>query len=78
LTVEAISAFKARAEVMKGALGAKGYKLVRLAVTGGYQPQPRFAMARAAAAPAEVTPPELEGGMSRIQIVANGSVEVLE
>src|SRR5262245_14093032 len=30
LTVEAVAAFKARAEVLKGALAGRGYKLVRL------------------------------------------------
>jgi len=77
LTTEAIAAFKARAEVVRGALSGKGYKLVRLAVSGGYQaPQPRLAMARAAAA--EVTPPDFEGGVSAIRIVANGAIEVVE
>jgi predicted secreted protein len=78
LTVEAVGAFKARAEVLRGALGGKGYKLVRLSMAGGYQPGPRpFAMARAPAAEA-VTAPDLEGGVSRIQIIANGAVEIIE
>jgi predicted secreted protein len=77
LTVEAIAAFKARAEVMRSALAGKGYKLVRLSVASGYQPpQPRFAAARAVAA--EVTAPDLEGGVSRIQITASGSIEIVE
>ena len=78
LTVEAVAAFKARAEVLRGALAGKGYKLVRLAMSGGYQPGPRpFAVARAAAAQ-EVTAPDLEGGVSRIQVIANGAIEVVE
>lgn len=78
LTVEAVAAFKARAEVLRGALAGKGYKLVRLAMSGGYQPLPRpFAVARAAAAQ-EVAAPDLEGGVSRIQVVANGAIEVIE
>jgi predicted secreted protein len=77
LTVEAIAAFKARAEVMRSALAGKGYKLVRLSVAGGYQPpQPRLAMARAAAA--EVTAPDLEGGVSQIRVTASGSIEIVE
>jgi predicted secreted protein len=77
LTVEALGAFKARAEVLKGALSGRGYKLVRVSVTGGYQPpQPRLAMARAQAS--EVTAPDLEGGVSQIRIVANGAIEITE
>ena len=78
LTVEAVGAFKARAEVLRGALAGKGYKLVRLAMSGGYQPgPPRPFMARAAAAQ-EVTAPDLEGGVSRIPVIANGAIESLE
>ena len=77
LTVEAISAFKARAEVVKNSLSGKGYKLVRLSVNTGQQPpQPRFGMARAAAA--DVTAPDFEGGVSRMQVNASGSIEILE
>jgi len=76
LTVEAIAAFKARADVMSKALAGRGYKLVRLAISGGYQPpQPRFA---ARAASAEVTAPDLEGGVSQIRVIANGSIEIVE
>ena len=76
LTVEAIAAFKARAEVMRNALAGRGYKLVRLSLTGGTQPQPRFAVARAVAA--DVTSPDLEGGVSQIRVMANGSIEIIE
>jgi len=79
LTVEAINAFKARADVVKGALAGRGYRISRLNVTGGSNmPQPRFAMARAASASPEVTAPNLEAGVSQITVTANGSVEILE
>jgi predicted secreted protein len=78
LMVEAIKAFKARAEVAKGALGGRDYKLVRVSVTSGYSgPQPRFAMARAAPAP-EIAAPSFEAGTSRITVTANGAVEIVE
>lgn len=78
LTVEAVAAFKARAEVLRGALAGKGYKLVRLSMSGGYQPgPPRPFVARAAVAQ-EVTAPDLEGGVSRIQVIANGAIEILD
>jgi predicted secreted protein len=78
LMVEAIKAFKARAEVAKGALGGGGYKLIRISIASGYSgPQPRFAMARAAPAP-EVTAPNFEAGTSQITITASGAVEVAD
>ena len=78
LTVEAIAAFRARAEVVRNALGGKGYKISRLSIAGGHVPVQPFAVARAAVSSAEVTPPSLEGGVSQITITANGSVEILE
>lgn len=77
LSVEAIRAFKARAEILKAALAGRGYKLVRLNVATGYQgPQPRFALARAAAQ--EVTAPNLESGVSLVTVVASGTIEVTD
>ncbi len=79
LTVEAISAVKARADVVRNALGGKAYRISRLNVTGGHNvPQPRFAVARAAASAPEVAPPSLEAGVSQITVTANGSVEIVE
>ena len=79
LAVEAIAAFKARAEVLRKALGGRGYKLQNVNVSSGHNvPQPRFAMARAAPAAQEVVPLNMEGGFSVITVTANGTVEVLE
>lgn len=78
LMVEAIKAFKARAEVVKGALGGRDYRIVRISVAGGYNgPQPRFAAARAASSP-EVSAPSFEAGTSQITVTANGAVEVVD
>jgi predicted secreted protein len=79
LITEAIGAFKARAEIVKAALAGRGYKLQRLNVANGYNvPQPRLAMARVAAAAAEVAAPNLEAGVSVVTVTANGAIEVLE
>jgi predicted secreted protein len=79
LTVEAIAAFKARAEIVRNALSGGSYKLSRLNVTSGSNvPQPRFALARAASASPEVTAPSLEAGVSIITVTANGSVEIVD
>ena len=79
LAVEVIAAFRARADILAKALGGRGYKLQNVAVANGYHaPQPRFAMARAAAAVPEVAAPNLEAGVSRITVTANGAIEVVE
>ena len=79
LIVEAISAFKARAEIVRTALAGRGYKLQRLNVAGGHNvPQPRFAMARAAASSQEVTAPAFEAGVSQLTVTASGAIEVVE
>ncbi len=79
LAVEAVAAFKARAEILRKALGGRGYKLQNLNVSSGHQvPAPRFAVARAAPAAQEVTVPNLEAGVSQITVTANGAIEVIE
>jgi predicted secreted protein len=80
LIAEAIAAFKARADIVRIALAGSGYRLQRLQVASGHNtPQPRFAVAaRMAAAPAEVTAPNLEAGVSLITVSAGGAIEVLE
>lgn len=80
LIAEAIAAFKARADIVRTALAGNGYRLQRLQVASGHNaPQPRFAVAaRMAAAPAEVTAPNLEAGVSLITVSAGGAIEVLE
>jgi predicted secreted protein len=79
LITEAIAAFKARADIVKAALGGRSYKLQRLNVASGYNaPQPRFAVARMASASAEVSAPSLEAGVSMVTVNANGAIEVLD
>jgi len=79
LSVEAIAAFRARAEVLRKALGGRGYKLQNINVASGHQaPVPRFAMARAAPAAQEAVPLNMEGGFSVITVTANGAIELVE
>lgn len=78
LMVEAIKAFKARAEIAKGALGGRDYKLLHVSIASGTSgPQPRYALARAAPAP-EVAAPNFEAGTSQITVTASGSIEVVD
>jgi predicted secreted protein len=80
LIAEAIAAFKGRAEIVRGALSGRSYKIVHLNVSSGSSaPPPRFAMARALAAGApEVAAPNLEGGVSLVTVTLGGAIEVLD
>jgi len=78
LIVEAVGAFKARAEIVRGALAGRSYKIQRLNLNSGHSgPSPRLAMARAAGA-AEVAAPDLEGGVSQVNVTVAGAVEILD
>ncbi len=78
LVAEAIRAFKARAEIVRGALAGRAYTIDRISLSAGRSgPPPRYAMARAMAA-AEVAPPEVEGGVSTVTMTASGTIEVLD
>ena len=78
LISEAVKAFRARADIARQALGGKSYKLRRIAInTSGSSPPPRpMLRMSAAAAPAEVTAPQLEGGLSTVTVSVSGTVEV--
>ena len=80
LIVEAIAAFKARADIVRGALGGRSYKIQHLNVNTGYSPPPpRFASARVMAAGApEVAAPNFEGGVSMVTVTVGGAIEVLD
>jgi predicted secreted protein len=80
LIAEAIVAFKARAEIVRGALAGRGYKILHLNVSSGSSvPPPRFPMARALASSAsEVAAPNLEGGVSLVTVTVGGAIEVLD
>jgi predicted secreted protein len=76
LIVEAIAAFRGRAELVREQLGAAGYRLVELQVDGGGPvPMPRTAMAtmemRGAAAP-----PALEPGTRDLSVSVSGTIEL--
>jgi predicted secreted protein len=80
LIAEAIAAFKARAEIVRGALAGRSYKIQRLNVSTGYNaPPPRFAVARVMAAGApEVAAPNFDGGVSVVTVTVGGAIEVLD
>ena len=73
---EAIGAFKARAELVKGVMGGRGYKIQRMGLNTGYSgPPPRPMMMMAKTADASFAPP-VEGGNSVVNVQVNGAIEV--
>jgi len=73
LIAEAVSAFEARAEVVRKALRAKGYGVRELNIAaGGGGPRPlQYEMAAARAAPVAVEP-----GVSQVTVTVNGSIQL--
>jgi predicted secreted protein len=77
LITEALAAFKARAEIVRAALGGKGYRIQRVSLATSHPPaRPLFAQQRAMASSSEVTAPEFEGGVSQMTVMARGTIEV--
>ena len=76
LMKEVVNAFRARADILRQALGAKSYKLRSLAVNtdGGGGPRPVMMNMRAEKA-ADMAP-NFEAGTSDIQVSANGGIEL--
>ena len=69
--------YRTRAELIRQGLDAAGYAIddLSLDTSGGGGPRPR--MMRAKANSLEAAPPAVEGGTSRVQVSARGSI-VLE
>ncbi|MEB0044225.1 MULTISPECIES: SIMPL domain-containing protein [unclassified Pseudomonas] len=81
LLKDAVSAFKARAQLATDALGGKGYKIIDLNLNSNGYPQPymRAPMMMKAAAGMDSAPvtPDVEAGTSQVGMTADGSIEVL-
>jgi predicted secreted protein len=77
LIAEALTAFKARAEIVRENLGASHYEIVVISINtqGGSPLRPAFAETRAMGA-SKVAPPALEGGTSRLSVHVNGTIEL--
>lgn len=83
LTAQAIAAFKAKAELVQRAWGAKRYQLVQLHLSqvGGQHPMPRpMAMMSMKAAQDEsaMPAPEFSGGESTLRVQASGTIELFD
>lgn len=75
---EVLDAFKARAERVREKLGASNYQLIEISLdTGGAPPvRPLRAEMVRAVGTAEVAPPALEGGSSRLVVRAHATIEL--
>jgi predicted secreted protein len=75
---EALAAYQARAESVRGALGARGHELVHLSIEtpGDSGPWPPFARQVSSMASAEMAAPAVEAGTSRIQILVRATIEL--
>ena len=77
VSVDAIAAFKARAEVIAGAMGKK-YRIKQIAVhTNSRGPQPLYRAAAKSMA-MEAAPMPVEGGESTISATVSGQIELSE
>lgn len=77
LITEAIAAFRARGDIVRSALGGRGYRIGRIAInTGGGFVQPRQAFAARGVGAEAVAAPQLEGGVSQITVNVSGSIEI--
>lgn len=78
LTAEAIGAFKTRAEAIRSAWNAKGYKLVQMNLGSAGGPMPYMPMMRAMkSAEADAAPAQdMAGGETRLVVNVSGSIEL--
>jgi predicted secreted protein len=76
LIVQALDAFKQRAELVRKQLAAKSYRVVDVSInSGGAQPVPIMMRATTMEA-ASVAPPALEAGTSTVTVSVGGVVEL--
>ena len=73
---EALDAFKKRAEIVTGNIGAKGYKIVNINIESPGSIVPPRPIIRAMAMESAVSAPAVEPGMSEITVVVSGSIQL--
>ena len=79
LMSEAVAAFRQRADKIKTAWNAKGYKLVQmnLGTTNNSPPQPMYMVRAAKMEMADAAPAaDYAGGQSRLNVMVSGSIEL--
>lgn len=76
LIVEALAAFHERAEIVREAQKAKGYRVKDLQINTGGGAQPRMYSAQRGGVAASVAAPSVEPGASTIQVNVSGTVQL--
>lgn len=77
LITEAVAAFRIRADIVRQALGGRGYRVRNMAISSGGFTPPRPIMARAMSGSAqEVVAPQLEAGLSQVTVSVSGAIAV--
>lgn len=76
LITSALAAFGQRADVIRAALKAKGYRIRELRISGG-APLIRPLYAAALAQRAAVSPPAIAPGASRVSVQVSGTIQLL-
>lgn len=79
LIVEALNAFRSRADVIARTLERPGHRIVDLNVdaSGARPPMPMHARLQAAESAVAVAPPAIEGGTLTVEVRVTGTVELL-
>jgi predicted secreted protein len=77
LVAEVLAAFRARAEIVRQSLGARGYEIVQISLNaqGGVERRPVPMMAMEMDSMSKVRAPAVEAGSSRIAVHASGTIE---
>jgi predicted secreted protein len=80
LLTDALAAFRAKAQVVQGALGSKGYRVVQIHVQPGMEgsPPPMVAMRKGMLAAAAMPAPEVEGGEMVVSVTVQGSIQLID
>lgn len=78
LITEAVAAFRARADIVRLALGGAGYRVRSMSISSGgfVPPRPVLMRAMSASAAPEVAVPQLEGGLSQVTVSVSGAIAV--
>ena len=77
LVVEALEAFRGKAELVSRTLKAEDYRLVNLSIDENGSPMPYRAVARAEAMTVGAPPPSVEAGDSKLLVSVTGSIQLI-
>ena len=77
LIVEALEAFRTKAQLIAATLKAQDYRIVALSINENGGPRPYQAVVQAEAMTARATAPSVEAGDSEIQVSVSGSIQLI-